>query len=58
VKRGRIENINFVIKRLRCFLRVRRGEKVKIKLIPNVYIVLVCSLKIKKVKNGKDAKNV
>jgi hypothetical protein len=58
VKRRRIENTNFVIKRLRCFLKVRRGEKVKIKLMPNVYIVLVCSLKITKVINGIDAKNV
>jgi hypothetical protein len=67
VKRGRSENTNFVVKKLRCFLRVKRrrrrlnwegGEKMRIKLMPNVYTALVCFLKITTVKNGIDAKNV
>jgi hypothetical protein len=66
VKRGRIENTNFVVKRIRCFLRVRRrrslilggGVRMRIKLMPNIYTVLVSFLKITTVKNGIKTKNV
>lgn len=50
------------LKQVRYVLRVRRrrcwGRDVRKNAMSNVYIVRVCSLKVTRVKNGFDAKNV